>query len=130
MHANWDGTYEQMAFFLLQAVAITFEDYVISLAGDSLNKKKMRYVGYAWTLLWFGATFHLLVDHPNQLGFTTDGWVIPRSPILGLLFGDWKGEMVNQRLHEIYLGEAVQSAMNVTNSSTFVWLARNVQVLS
>ena len=84
-------------FFLLQAVAITFEDLVIYIAKCALRRVGIelkpgrvdeswaevvvRIFGYCWVTLWFCSVLHIWIDEANILGFmSTD-----RGPITQFL---------------------------------------------
>ena len=88
-------------FFLLQAVAITFEDLVIYIAkctlrwvgvelkpgrtDESWAEAVVRVIGYCWVTLWFCSTLHIWLDGANVLGFlSTD-----RGPITQFLLDTW-----------------------------------------
>jgi Membrane bound O-acyl transferase family len=66
-----------IAFFVIQAVGITFEDAVIGLFGPKcLNWKgrhwwMWRIVGYLWVAGWFWKTLPLGIDANVQGGFCT-----------------------------------------------------------
>ena len=93
--------YRSFKFFLLQAVAITFEDLVIYIANGLLRRRGVelkpgkadgwlvgvaaRAIGYCWTTLWFCLTVPVLLDELNVLGFcSTD-----RKPISRFLLNKW-----------------------------------------
>ena len=80
-----------MEFFLLQAVAITFEDIVISLATRAgLSSKPNRFyklIGFVWVFAWFTYSLPLLLDNMIHAGMMDNGWNF--SLILGLWRGDW-----------------------------------------
>jgi len=88
-------------FFFLQAVAITFEDFVIYTAkrllrrgGIEFKSEKadeswagtvVRVIGYCWVTLWFCATLPVWVDESSAIGFgRTD-----RGPITQFLLDAW-----------------------------------------
>jgi len=89
-------------FFLLQAVAITFEDFVIYLAKRFLSKSGIeskpgnagwswrgavvRVVGYCWVLIWFCLTVPVWMDEANAVGFGA----VDRGPIAQFLVDTWK----------------------------------------
>jgi len=89
-------------FFLLQAVGITIEDFVIYIAkrlllrgGVELKLGKVdgswagavgRVVGYCWVTLWVSWTIPVWLD-----GLNADGWSsVDRGPITRLLLDKWK----------------------------------------
>ena len=93
--------YYSFKFFLLQAVAITFEDLVIHIAkrllrrggieldpgkaNESLIGAAVRVIGYSWVILWLCLTLPVLLDESNSLGFcSTD-----RKPITRFLLNRW-----------------------------------------
>lgn len=89
-------------FFLLQAVAITFEDFVIYLAkrflpqsgieskpgnaGWSWGGAVVRVIGYCWVLIWFCLTVPVWMDEANAAGFGA----VDRGPIAQFLVDTWK----------------------------------------
>ena len=93
--------YRSFKFFLLQAVGITFEDFVIYTAKRFLRRSGtelqlgrvdeswvgtvVRVVGYCWVTLWFCLTLPVWVDESNAIGFgSTD-----RGPITQFLLDTW-----------------------------------------
>ena len=94
--------YHSLKFFLLQAVAITFEDFVIYLAkcllhqggvelkpgkdDESWAEATVRVIGYCWVILWFCLSLPVFVDEPSTLGFNS-GDV---KPITQFLLDRWK----------------------------------------
>ena len=94
--------YRSFKFFLLQAVAITFEDFVIYLgkrflrwrgiefkpgkAGESWAEVGVRVIGYCWVTLWFCLTLPGWLDEPNAVGFG----IQDRGPITQFLLETWK----------------------------------------
>ena len=88
-------------FFLLQAVAITFEDFVIYIAkytlrrvgielkpgraGESWAEAVVRVIGYCWVTLWFCSTLHIWSDEINTLGFNN----LDRGPLTQFLLDTW-----------------------------------------
>lgn len=93
--------YRSFKFFLLQAVAITFEDFVVYLAkrlllrwGTKLNpgnaeeswaEAVVRVVGYCWVTLWFCWVLPIYIDESSAVGhYTSD-----RGPIAQFLFDTW-----------------------------------------
>jgi len=94
--------YRSFKFFLLQAVAITFEDFVIYIAkrllcrrgvelkpgtvNESWVETAVRVIGYCWVTLWFCSTLPVWLDEPNSIGFgSTD-----RGAITQFLLDTWK----------------------------------------
>ena len=94
--------YRSFEFFLLQAVAITFEDLVIYIAkrllprgmidtnlgkeDESWRGVAARVVGYCWVALWFCLAMPIWVDGASAVGFfNTD-----RGPITQVILGTWK----------------------------------------
>jgi len=68
-------------FFLLQAIAIIFEDMVFSCvkrAGLDHRLRAFSWLGYAWVGCWLSYSFPLLWDHMVYTG-------------LDLLDGEWSG---------------------------------------
>ena len=59
-----------LQFFLLQAVAITFEDAVIALAARAGLKNRNMYtiLGYIWVSSWFVFSVPIWVDSLNVGG--------------------------------------------------------------
>ena len=85
---NWSGT--SMRFFVLQAVAITFEDMVIALAarfGHTQQNTVSRFIGYIWVFAWFTYSLPMWLDPIVHAGTMDDG--INVSLILGLWYGNW-----------------------------------------
>ena len=85
---NWSGT--SMRFFVLQAVAITFEDMVIALAarfGHTQQNTVFRFIGYIWVFAWFTYSLPMWLDPIVHAGTMDDG--INVSLILGLWYGNW-----------------------------------------
>jgi len=94
--------YRSFKFFLLQAVAITFEDFAIYIAKRLLRQRGvelkpgkvdessvgavMRVIGYCWVTLWFCLTLPVWVDEPSAAGFSS----IDRGPITRFLLDTWK----------------------------------------
>ena len=93
--------YCSLKFFLLQAVAITFEDFVIYLAkcvlrrvGIELKPGKadeswaevvVRVIGYCWVTLWFCSVLHVWLDELNTLGFNS----ADRGPLTQFSLDTW-----------------------------------------
>ena len=82
--------YRAPKFFLLQAVAITFEDFVIYIAkralrrgGIELNPGRpdeswaeavVRVIGYCWVTLWFCSTLPGWLGRADTIGpYSSDG---------------------------------------------------------
>ena len=94
--------YRSFKFFLLQAVAITFEDFVIYIAkrflrwkgielkpgkdDESWAEAGVRIVGYCWVTLWFCLTLPVWIDEPNAVGFG----IRDRGPITQFVLDTWK----------------------------------------
>ena len=94
--------YRSFKFFLLQAVAITFEDFVIYIAkrllrlgefelkpgrvDESWAEMVVRVVGYCWVTLWFCLTLPVWVDELNSLGVGS----FDRGAITQFLLDAWK----------------------------------------
>ena len=89
-------------YFLLQAVAITFEDIVIHVAkrsllvvGIKLTPGKLdgtrigaivKVIGYCWVILWFSWAFPIWQDGLSVLGLST----MDRKPLAQFLFNAWE----------------------------------------
>ena len=89
--------YRSFKFFLLQAVGITFEDFVIYIAkrllrwrgiefkpgkaDESWAEAVVRVVGYCWVTLWFYWTLPMWLDELSALGFSSQD----RKPITQFL---------------------------------------------
>ena len=88
-------------FFLLQAVAITFEDFMIYIAKRLLRRGEIefepgkvdgswgevvvRFVGYCWVTLWFCFTLPGWLGRADTIGpYNSDG-----GPT-AFLFNTWK----------------------------------------
>ena len=94
--------YYSFKFFLLQAVAITFEDFIIytvkrllcrkgiefkpGKADESWVEAALRVIGYCWVTLWFCLTLPMWLDEPNTVGLTSTD----RGPITQFLLDTWK----------------------------------------
>ena len=80
-----------MVFFLLQAVGIAAETYLLSLA-QSLGVKKgntfLRWMGYLWVLLWLSWTLPFWTDAQHKYGMRE--WM----PRVSLIHRFWKGQWV------------------------------------
>lgn len=85
---NWSGT--SIRFFVLQAVAITFEDIAIALAsrlGFNRNMLGFRVIGYVWVFAWFAFSLPIWLDPIVHAGTMDEG--VNVSLILGVWRGDW-----------------------------------------
>ena len=94
--------YHPFKFFLLQAVAITFEDFIIYLAksflrrvGVELRQGKdgqswagvvVRIVGYCWVMFWLCYSLPMFTDDHSALGFNS----FDRGPISQLFLNGRK----------------------------------------
>ena len=94
--------YRSFKFFLLQAVAITFEDFVIYITKRLLRQRGVelkpgkvdessvgavvRVIGYCWVTLWFCLALPVWADGPSAVGFSS----MDRGPITRLLLDTWK----------------------------------------
>jgi len=79
-----------MRFFLLQAMAITFEGAVISIGGRlGFNRQTapLRYLGYIWVWCWFLFSMSPFWDQMTRAGFfePDDSFIIVYQ--LGTLLG-------------------------------------------
>ena len=107
LHASGDFLVEKrvvhrpLNFFLLQAVAITFEDFVIYISKDLFRRGGIemkqgkdggwpgvvvRVIGYCWVILWFCLALPVWVDGSNTAGFNS----LDRGPITQFLLDRWK----------------------------------------
>src|ERR1700733_11128495 len=80
-----------LQFFVLQAVAITFEDAVIALAvkvGLKHSSALFRRLGYVWVYCWFVYSLTSWVDFQVSSGLFEDGGT-KLSLIPGLYRGEW-----------------------------------------
>ena len=94
--------YRSFEFFLLQAVAITFEDLVVYIAkrllpqggidpnlgkeDESWRGAAARGVGYCWVALWFCLALPVWMDEVSAAGLNdTD-----RGPVSQFVSGMWK----------------------------------------
>lgn len=91
-----------LKFFLLQAVAITFEDFVIYVTKPLLPQRGIRpnsgkagrwwvdvvvrVVGYCWVVLCFSLTLPIWLDEASVTGFYNKD----RGPIAQFLTDRWK----------------------------------------
>ena len=94
--------YYSFKFFLLQAVAINFEDFVIYIAkrllhwrgiefkpgkaDESWAEVAVRVIGYCWVILWFCLTLPVWLDEPNTVGLSSTD----RGHITQFLLDTWK----------------------------------------
>ena len=94
--------YHSLKFFLLQAVGITFEDFVIYIARRLLRRKAIelepgrpdgswggtivRVAGYCWVIIWLCITFPVRRNEPNAVGFGAKD----KGPITQSLLDVWK----------------------------------------
>ena len=94
--------YYSFKFFLLQAVAITFEDFVIYIVKRLLRRKGIEFkpgevceswaeavvkvIGYCWVTLWFCLTLPVWLDEPNTVGLSSTD----RGHITQFLLDTWK----------------------------------------
>ena len=94
--------YRSFKFFLLQAVAITFEDLFIYIAkrflrwrgiefepgkaDESWAEAGVRVIGYCWVTLWFCSTLPPLQDELSAIGFANSD----EEPITRFLLDTWK----------------------------------------
>ena len=89
-------------FFLLQAVAITVEDFVIysakrllhwrgielklGKADESWAEAVLRVIGYCWVTLWFCFTVPMILDELNTFGVSS----ADRGTMTQFLLDTWK----------------------------------------
>ncbi|KAF9650495.1 hypothetical protein BDM02DRAFT_1382275 [Thelephora ganbajun] len=94
--------YRSFNFFFLQAVAITFEDFVIYIVkglllrrGIELKPGKVhgswaevvvRVIGYCWVIIWFCLTLPIWLDEASTVGFNN----VDRGPGTKFLLDIWK----------------------------------------
>jgi len=94
--------YRSFNFFLLQAVVITFEDFVVYIAKRSLRQGGiefklgtadeswagvvLRVIGYCWVTIWATLTFPVFIDGLSALGCGSSD----RGPITQVLLNQWK----------------------------------------
>ena len=94
--------YRSFKFFLLQAVIITFEDFIIYITKRSLRRGRVepklkkadglwavvvvRVIGYFWVTLWASLTFPIFLDGLNATGWGS----ADRGPITQFLLNRWK----------------------------------------
>ena len=94
--------YRSFKFFLLQAVAITFEGLVIHIVKRLLRRRSVelkpgkvdgswvesgvRVIGYCWVALCFSSTLPVFLDELSAVGFSSND----REPITRFLLGTWK----------------------------------------
>ena len=93
--------YHSFKFFLLQAIAITLEDFILYIAKRLLRRERIelkpgktdeswaevvaRVIGYCWVTLWFCLTLPLWLDELNAIGFGS----FDRGPITQFLLDAW-----------------------------------------
>jgi len=93
--------YRSFNFFLLQAVVITLEDFVIYIAkrwlrpggielklgtaDESWAGTVLRVIGYCWVVLCTSSTFPMFID-----GLSAAGCGFDRGPITQILLNEWK----------------------------------------
>ncbi|KAJ7513074.1 membrane bound O-acyl transferase family-domain-containing protein [Mycena galericulata] len=77
------------AFFMLQAVAITVEDFLFFLLRQAGVKEGriVRWLGYTWTWAWFALVLPVWQMPLIRAGLMEEG--LPVSVIAGLWRGDW-----------------------------------------
>jgi len=101
LHFFGDLAYEKritsrsFKFFLLHAVAITFEDLVIYTTKRLLRREGkadkpwtgvvVRVIGYCWVTLWLCLAMPPWLDELNTLGFSS----ADRKPIAKFLLNKW-----------------------------------------
>ncbi|KAF9780801.1 membrane bound O-acyl transferase family-domain-containing protein [Thelephora terrestris] len=95
--------YDPCKFFLLQPIAITFEDFVIYLAkrspllgGIGLGNRTgavVRVAGYCWVMLWLCLALPVLTGEQSTIGFND----FDRGPIARFLFDKWKQYAVDRQ---------------------------------
>jgi len=94
--------FRSVKFFLLQAVVITFEDFVIYLAKLSLRRGgfelrlgktdeswggvAVRLIGYCWVTVWACLSFPIFIDRLSAVGWSN----ADRGPITQFLLNEWK----------------------------------------
>ena len=94
--------YHSFKFFILQAVAITFEDFIVYIAKRLLRlggiqlkpgradenwaETVVRVIGYCWVTLWFCLTLPVWLDDPNSIGFSSGD----RGPLTQFILDRWK----------------------------------------
>lgn len=83
-YQNWSG--RAMEFFLLQAVGITCEGIIISLAVRAGFSSKpnifYKFIGFVWVFAWFTYSLPIMLDNMVHAGLMDGGWNF--SLILGL----------------------------------------------
>ena len=96
--------YYPFKFFFLQAIAITFEEFVIYITkrllcrrgtepkpgkpNESWGGAVVRVARYCWVTIWFCLTLPVWLDEPNVVGFGR----MDRGPITQFLLDVWKGK--------------------------------------
>ncbi|KAF8954003.1 membrane bound O-acyl transferase family-domain-containing protein [Flammula alnicola] len=89
---DWSGT--SLRFFLLQAVAITFEDAIIGLAGRLGYTKPtpfFKLVGFIWVFAWFTFSIPIWIDPVVHTG------AMDEDVNVSLIMGLWRGEWTPKR---------------------------------
>ena len=75
VYLKWGG--HSMEFFLLQAVAIIFEDFNISLAARagffSEPNRFYKFIGFVWVFAWFTYSLPIRLDEMIHIGIM-DEW--------------------------------------------------------
>ena len=103
--------YYSLKFFLLQAIVITFEDFVIYITKSLLRQRGiefklekldgswggavLRVIGYCWVTLWFCLTLPVWLDEPNTKGFGR----YDRGPVTRFLLDTWNKGL---DVHSVY----------------------------
>ena len=94
--------YRSFRFFLLQAIIITLEDFILYMAKRSLRRggielklgkadesqrgAVVRVIGYCWVTIWACLSFPIFLD-----GLSAVGWgSADRGPITQFLLNEWK----------------------------------------
>ena len=95
IYQKWGG--HALEFFLLQAVGITCESIIISLAAragfSSKPNRFYKFIGFVWVFTWFTYCLPILLDEMVHAGLVDDG--LNFSLILGLWHGDWTPSRLN-----------------------------------
>jgi len=94
--------YRTFKFFLLQAIAITFEDFVIYIAKGFLRRWRVelkpgradetwaeavvRVVGYCWVTIWICLTLPVWLDELSSIGVGS----LDRGAITRFLLDTWQ----------------------------------------
>ena len=89
LHQKWAG--HSTEFFLVQAVGITCEDIIISLAVRAGFSSKpnlfYKFIGFFWVFVWFTYCLLISLDKLAHAGLMDDG--LNFSLIMGLWHGNW-----------------------------------------